>query len=101
MPLMQRDSHTVVLLLRLLREAETSYVGTTALSEGLADIAGDDDVPEGWTQHHLEIMSDIGLVKPKHPGPVTSSTEWRLAWEGYNAVEDSGDDDEDDDTLDD
>ncbi|KDB73769.1 hypothetical protein [Bordetella bronchiseptica] len=88
---MQRDFDLVVAILRTIAEADLPALAIDQIETAVVDENGNGVAVE-WVAHHLDIMADAGLVKAVDGGA------WRLTWQGYDALE-QDDEDEDDDAL--
>jgi len=92
---MQRDFDLVVTILGILRDAPTPALATGKIASELDEVMTSPLSTE-LVRHHLDLLADAGLVKPAAPSG--DDEQWRLTWQGYDALEqETEEEDEDDD----
>jgi len=98
---MQRDFNLVVTILGELRDADTAALSQEDI-ETAVQASMPDAPPAALIAHHLDILSDAGLIAAV---PTTDDTDaetyWRLTWKGHDALEQEEEDEYDDDDDDD
>ena len=97
---MQRDFDLVVTILSELRDADTAALSQEDI-ESAVQASMSDASSAALIAHHLDILSDAGLIAAVPSGDEgDSEAYWRLTWKGHDALEQEEDDDNLDETFD-
>lgn len=90
---MQRDFDLVVTILGELRDADTAALSQEEIEAAL-QVSMPDAPPTALIAHHLDILSDAGLITLATVTSDSDTDTWRLTWKGHDALEQEEEDED-------